>query len=437
MTSESSPPPAEPRDPRSPGVFGRWNTRPIWICLALEAGAVQIVSTFADFPVVTRWWAWGVLLVVMTFVAAGVYVESFKRVLGVTGLAALVAATVAVHMPDQNGRNTAKGHVGPAITTTTTTTTASQSAEPQQPEPLLSTLAEKPLAVEHGFGRWWVLHRSGLVEALDDDGKIRFAFSVGHLASGIAVCGGALVVAYGKGWVGRFSPNDGTRLSHYHFGDSSDQAVCGRDDRVFVDKQEDGWLVALDAHDLTLLYQVPVGGPVLALAYGGGKVWVAAEGEVDTIVGFVAKDHEVVARVPVMDDVSSLDYTGGRLWVTHAAQSCLMHLDLSLGREVGPGLPLGSLPGATVAHDGSIYVVDAADGSLRVFDASEAQRVGPAVRLGEGLRLDAVDVDDGRIVAIDASRPQALVLTAAARADLSARAAVATRRSPSCPTDSG
>ncbi len=140
-------------------------------------------------------------------------------------------------------------------------------------------------------------------------------------ATAIAACGGVLVIAYGRGWVGRFD-YAGQRLSHYRYGWSGNLLACDGD-HVWLDKPTSKTLVQLDLPTLSFDWAVKIGGKVTAITAGHRAIWVALANH-NTIIGIDADTEQLLGPIRTMGDVRSLSYFEGQLWALHAAQSCLM-----------------------------------------------------------------------------------------------------------------
>jgi hypothetical protein len=409
------------------GVLGRLQTKRIWLALGFFAGGVSWFSNFVDFPSVTRWMAWAALSVIAVCVFAGVYLDSWRIFLAITVGWTAFAFFVAMSLPDLSDE--------PQAQATSVEGNMPSRPKPGPPWPITAPVANSPQAMVFGFGRWWVLHRDGKVLGLDGQGQQRFAFEVPGPATGIAVCDGALLIVYGHGWIGRFSPQTGKRLAHYHFGSRSDSVICGGDS-AWVDKPEARSVVRMDANTLKLDEELPIGEQLSAIAYGDNVVW-AIGAETSTLRGIDADTRQLIGPFPVMDDAVLLNFAGGQLWIVHDAQSCLMRFDLARRREIGPGIPLGQLPRAMAARDGILYIVDYIDGSLRQVDAESGEVVVPPAVLGLGLRLVGVDGRAGRVVAIDQASDAAVVLQPQALRAMAGASKPRTRRSRSCPALAG
>jgi hypothetical protein len=392
------------------------------------AGAIQLISSFADFPVVNRWHAYGLLVVVAAFMLTASYSGSVRRVFRVTVVAAVVVALALIHQPQLQGRPSAPARNGPPSGPVRPQRKTDKAAS----RPLTRTIGGDPVTTVAAFGLRWVVDRSGRVTGFDDRGAERSAFSVPGPATGMVACGDALVIVYADGWVGRFAPDGGARLSHYHFGWDSDSVACGGGS-VWLNKPSLEAVLRLDARTLVIQYQLVVDIRVTAIAYGHGSVW-GADSATGDIVGF-ATDRHVIARLRGLPDPKQLVVgESGIPWVLHGQDSCLVRIDVARQREVGPGVPLGRLPVGMAIRDDVIYVLDYVDASVRTVDAESGDEVHPPVDLGPSKRLVALDERAGTVNAISADG--ALVLADKGVLEHGGRPRAA-HRSDDCPSRAG
>ncbi|MGI8623196.1 MAG: Vgb family protein, partial [Solirubrobacteraceae bacterium] len=111
---------------------------------------------------------------------------------------------------------------------------------------------------------------------------------------------------------------------------------------------------------------IRVGSGPVAIAAGGGGVWVAlASGSVVRIDPRTMR--RVGASIPVVDP-GGIAVDGDRVWVTSRAQDELLRIDARSGRTTGPAIPVGAKPTDVAAGLGGVWVANSADGTVTHVD---------------------------------------------------------------------
>lgn len=394
--------------------------------LGVMVVAIGVLPNYVDFPVMSRWDGWAIVLVLVAFLVSGGLTSSGRVAWSFTIAAALAATAVLVFvpLPDDSGKPSAAAD--------------HNARKHRMPKPRGKELAGvvsravglDPVATIFAFGRRWVLRSQGEVLAMNPDGSDLVSFSVNGPATAIIACAGALVISYANGYVGRFSPTTHRRLAHYHYGYGSGQIVCGGG-YVWADKPGRGTIVQLDAHHLRLVLEVPVYEEASSIAYGMGAIWVA-DAERGRIVGVDVHNHQLLGPFAVMADADQIIADAGYLWVLHPQQSCLLRLDVHLGREVGPGIALGTLPSRMRLRDGAIFLTDYSDDTVIQVDTETLRTVGRPLQIPAAGRLTDIDERRGDLVLLDRGKGSLLTLDAAAQSLLQKASQVRTQRSQDC-----
>lgn len=363
--------------------------------LARAAGAmvvaIGLLPSFVDVPVLSRWQGWALMLVLAAFLVCGALTCSARLTWSVAigAAAAATAGLVFLPPPDLTGKPEAAADGG--------------KRKPQQtvrPRPRVVSRAVglDPVATTFAFGRRWVLRSDGEVLGMNPDGSAPISFSVNGPAMGLVECAGALVISYGNGYVGRYSPTTYQRLAHYRYGYGSGQVVCGGG-FVWVHKPAKGTIVQLDARTLELVVEIPVSEEATWIAYGMGAIW-ATDAAHRTVVGVDVRHHQLLGPFVVMADPQEIVVAAGYVWVLHPQQSCLLRLDIHRRREVGPGIALGSVPSRMRLRDGVIRVTDYSDDTVLEIDTDTLEH-GRPMRIPDAGRLTDVDEHRGTLVLLD------------------------------------
>lgn len=389
----------DPSPGRPESLLARVTRRHKLLAGAIVA-AVGVGPNVADVPLLSRWEAWGCVIVFILWAVTAHLTPSRRIATGVVCAALVTFAVVeaVVRLPNESGRPAATGkdaRTGPLRVT---------------------DLGADPAVTVRGFGRRWVLHTSGLLEGLDDSGTPEVSYHVRGPATGLAACGGALVVTHDHGRVARVSPRSGHVLTDYKFGQFAADVVCGGP-FIWVSKPENGSVVQLSKKRLSYIDEFPLVKEVTSISYGGGVVWLL-DGPDRLLVGVVARSKEKLGPYAVMADAQQILVVHSVPWILHREQACLVRLDLARGAEVGPGVPLGPYAYRIRQHKGKIYVADYANGTVSVVDAQSERALGNPYELSKHGRIVDADLYRGRLSAIDATRHAILTLRLAKAGNL-------------------
>jgi hypothetical protein len=359
-------------------------------------GAVELVASFADFPIVDRWQAFGLLVVIGALLFSLTFGLARSQVLGVTAVAGL-AVVMTLHfagLPLLAGSPRAPAevlHEKPA---------SSDRDDPEVKAKSVS-IARDAVTTLSAVDLRWVVSRPGLVEGRDDDGVLRISFTVNGPVTKMIVCADELAITYRDGWVGRFDHLTGKQLAHYRYGWGGSYDVACGDDRLWLGKPDAKAIVSVDAETLESPRITVVGMRPSSVSFGDHTVWATDERSGDVIGISADADRHVVAQFRGLGDPMRVVVAdNGTPWVLHGELSCLIRVDVAQQREVGPGVALGPDPTDVALRDGVFHVVDGSDGSLRQINARTGKQEAPAVTLGQ--RLVGVDEHAGVVHAIDA-----------------------------------
>jgi DNA-binding beta-propeller fold protein YncE/predicted Ser/Thr protein kinase len=137
--------------------------------------------------------------------------------------------------------------------------------------------------------------------------------------------------------------------------------------------------VAVDGEGLS--GRVHVGGRPGAIAFGGGRVWVADEAgagvtAIDAASGRIVKRGIVPHAAPLRLAVGA-----GALWVSSASTGAIRRIDLG-DATAGPAIPVGRGPaGITVGH-GYVWVANSRGESVARVDPTINARLGEPIEVG-------------------------------------------------------
>ncbi len=152
---------------------------------------------------------------------------------------------------------------------------------------------------------------------------------------------------------------------------------------------------------------VPVGTNPVAVAKGGGAVWVTNASD-DSVSKIDPATHAVQLVLEVGDDPRSLAVTRHDLWVSNFADGTVSRINLAANRVVDT-VEVGGGPVALAAGRAGLWVANSSDNTIQRIDStSGAPRSALDVGDGpDGLALDATSVwvangRDGSVTRIDA-----------------------------------
>jgi DNA-binding beta-propeller fold protein YncE/predicted Ser/Thr protein kinase len=151
--------------------------------------------------------------------------------------------------------------------------------------------------------------------------------------------------------------------------------------KVWVASARDGTLSAIDSEAREVIAKTRLGKGVSGVAIGAGSVWVSnpRTGEVLR----VDSDGDVVARVELGGRPGAVAFAGGRLWVADEDGRGVSAIDAATNRPVVRGIAPHSAPLRLAVGAGAVWVSSASAGAVRRIDPASAT-TGPPIRVGRG-----------------------------------------------------
>jgi DNA-binding beta-propeller fold protein YncE/predicted Ser/Thr protein kinase len=150
---------------------------------------------------------------------------------------------------------------------------------------------------------------------------------------------------------------------------------------VWVTSAADGTLSKVDSDSRRVVGTSRVGKGVSGVAIGDGSVWVSNPrgGEVLR----VDSAGQVIARVAIGGRPGALAFAGGRLWVADEDGRGVSAIDAATNRPAVRWIAPHSAPLRLGAGAGAVWVSSAAAGVVRRIDPASAT-TGPPIRVGRG-----------------------------------------------------
>jgi YVTN family beta-propeller protein len=146
----------------------------------------------------------------------------------------------------------------------------------------------------------------------------------------------------------------------------------------FLSRVEANAVVAIDAESVRPAVQVELGSRPIALAVGGGSLWVAGE---DGTLSRIDPRSRVVRTADLGGGIGGLVYGNGSLWVTKPDERAVAQLEPDT-LAVVQTITVGNGPTAISAGSGGIWVANTVDGTASRIDL--AGRAAPlTVPVGE------------------------------------------------------
>jgi YVTN family beta-propeller protein len=147
-------------------------------------------------------------------------------------------------------------------------------------------------------------------------------------------------------------------------------------------------LGAIDPEKSRLVAQLPLESRPRAVAYGGGYLWVANEG--DRTLSRVDRGLHHVRTIELDDNVDDVAYGGGAVWAALGGSRAVAQINPNT--LFVQKIPVGNGPTALAADNHSVWVANSIDGTISRIDpqkgsVSDTIAVGPApadVALGAG-----------------------------------------------------
>jgi DNA-binding SARP family transcriptional activator/ABC-type transport system substrate-binding protein len=232
------------------------------------------------------------------------------------------------------------------------------------------------------------------------------ALAVLSLAAGLVVFGVSRVTApdrlsrIDEDAVGVIDPEGGRITAQYPVG-RNPVAIASGGGSVWVASALDGTVSRID-RDRGSIVQIEIGGEPTALAFGAGSLWVA-NGESRTVAQVDPGTNRVVNRLEVGNASRGIAAGFGAVWVTSAIDGALRRIDLADGRVSGP-ISVGANPTAIAAGAGAIWVASEEAGTITRLDPRTGEVV-KAIPVGNG--PSSVAVGSGAVWAVN--RPDGTV----------------------------
>ena len=150
---------------------------------------------------------------------------------------------------------------------------------------------------------------------------------------------------------------------------------------VWVTSAADGTLSKVDSDSRQVVGTTRVGKGVSGVAIGAGSVWVSnpRSGEVLR----VDSDGQAIARVAIGGRPGALAFAGGRLWVADEDGRGVSAIDAATNRPAVRWIAPHSAPLRLAAGAGAVWVSSASAGVVRRIDLVSAT-TGPPIRVGRG-----------------------------------------------------
>jgi len=151
--------------------------------------------------------------------------------------------------------------------------------------------------------------------------------------------------------------------------------------KVWVTSARDGTLSAVDSEILDVRARTRLGRGISGVAIGAGSVWVS-----NPRTGEVLRtdaDGRVIARVGLGGRPGALAFAGGRLWVADEAGRGVSAIDAATNRPAVRWIAPHSAPLRLAAGAGAVWVSSASAGVVRRIDPVSATTA-PPIRVGRG-----------------------------------------------------
>jgi streptogramin lyase/predicted Ser/Thr protein kinase len=150
---------------------------------------------------------------------------------------------------------------------------------------------------------------------------------------------------------------------------------------VWVTSARDGTLSRIDSASRELIAKTRLGRGISGVAIGAGSVWVS-----NPRTGTVLRADstgQVIARIPIGGRPGALAFAGGRLWVADDAGAGIAAIDGETNRLVERGIAPQAAPLRLAAGAGAVWVSSATTGTVSRIDLASASAEAP-IRVGRG-----------------------------------------------------
>jgi DNA-binding beta-propeller fold protein YncE len=242
-----------------------------------------------------------------------------------------------------------------------------------------------PLRLAVGEGAVWVTSEDeGMLSRLDPGAPPAVAtkINLGLGVSGVAVGAGSVWVASPRtGQVLRVDPDRRTVTARVDV-KGHPGAIAFGGGRVWVADESGEGITAINAAgDRIFKRGIAPHSTPLRLAVGAGGLWVsnASTGAVRRIDlgSAVAGPPTVVGRGP-----AGLTVAGGIVWVANSRSGTVTRLDPATHALLGEPIAVGSRPGGIDAGTDSVWVANAGDGTVTRIEIDSREPVGGAIGVG-------------------------------------------------------
>jgi serine/threonine-protein kinase len=212
------------------------------------------------------------------------------------------------------------------------------------------------------------------------------------VSSPIEVGGGPLRLASGRRSLWVTSARDGTLTKI----DLSGEAIVGSPLRlgrglagvavgegsVWVSSPRSGEVLRIDGDRERVEQRIRVGGRPGAIAFGGGRIWVADEGGAG-ITAINAAGGRVFKRgIPPRRSPLRLAVGAGGLWVSSASTGSVRRIDLGSAAS-GPPIQVGRGPSGVTVGGGVVWVANSRSNSVTRLDPATHALLGVPIGVGE------------------------------------------------------
>ncbi len=151
--------------------------------------------------------------------------------------------------------------------------------------------------------------------------------------------------------------------------------------KLWATSAADGTLSAIDAASREVTVRRHLARGVSGVTIGAGSVWVSSPRS-GTVLRTDAEGR-VIARVAVGGRPGALAFAGGRLWVADGDGAGVSAVEAASNRVLARGIEPRAAPLRLAAGAGAVWVSSATSGTIRRIDPASAS-AGPPIRVGRG-----------------------------------------------------
>lgn len=182
---------------------------------------------------------------------------------------------------------------------------------------------------------------------------------------GVLAFGKAIFASY-NGKVYAVNATSGVTSWTYDAGGSIVLEPFLADEKIVAVASSNGKLALISADDGKALVEMQLRGPPVSLAAGGGRVFLAFDGNVTAL----DLNGTVVWNAPFAGQIGQIGYSGGRIYFTAGAK--LYSVDAATGEAKWASDADDSFLSRPARHLGGVYI-GATDGRLYAFDANSGR----------------------------------------------------------------